>query len=133
MLDHRVLHGHLHNLPFAGGLALPQCRQDADRRVNARARVANVGAGPGRRFSRPSGDGHGAASGLGDHIEALVVSVGPVGPKALYSGQYDPGIDLTQDVVAQAQPLQGARPLVLRHHVALLDQPGRKSLFPVPV
>ena len=61
-----------------------------------------------------------AAHGLGDHVEAHVILVGTF-PEALDLRVDDPGIDLLDDVVAEAQPLDGAGGEILDHDVGLLQ------------
>ncbi len=48
--------------------------------------------------------------------------------KALDLGKYDPGVDLAQPLIVEAQPGEGARRHVLDHHVGALDQLHQQRL-----
>ena len=78
-----VLHRHLDDLAFSGGLTLPQRGQYSDDRVHAGPGVANVDARPDRRTAWESGCAEGAARGLRHRVEALVSAVRAVGAKPL--------------------------------------------------
>src|SRR5262249_14956461 len=120
-VDHGVLHGHLDVLAAARALALVQGGQDADGAVKAGARVADGRAGLERLGLRGAGQAERAADRLGDHVEAHVVLVRPLA-EALDLRVDDPRVDLLDDVVAEAQPLDGAGREVLDHDVGLLEQ-----------
>ena len=75
-----------------------------------------------RRSSGFAGHGDGAAGGEGYHIEALIVAVRAVGAESLDPSQNNSGVDLGQNVVAEAEAFHGAGPHVLGHYVAFSDQ-----------
>ena len=64
---------------FAVTLALPECGEDADRGLHARAGVADGGGGLERRRVVGAGHGHRAAGRLRHHVEALGVGPGTGG------------------------------------------------------
>jgi len=76
-----------------------------------------VGPGFGLRCAR---EAQGSADGLRDHVEAHVVLVGAFA-EALDLRVDDPGIDLPDNVVAEAQTLDGAGGEILDHDVGLLQ------------
>src|SRR5262249_1695409 len=59
--------------------------------------------------------------GLRDHVEALVLAVGPVVAEALHGEIDQPWVQGRQRVIAEAHLFHPAGRLVLGHHVGLLD------------
>ena len=83
VLQLRVLHRDLHPAAAAGGVALEERAQDADRQQHAGAGVAEGRARLARAPVALAGDRHRAAAGLGDHVEGEVVLVGAALAEAL--------------------------------------------------
>ena len=120
-VDHRLLHRDFDALAATGGLALQQRGQDADRHVQPGAGVADGRAGlEGRRRARRWCQG--AADRLGDHVEGQEVAVRTVWRETLDLGVDDARIDALDLVVAEAEALDDARPVVLDEDVGVLDQ-----------
>ena len=120
-IDDGVLHRDLQDLSLAGAFSLPQGGHDAEGRVDSRACVADRRAGLGRGTARLACERHGAADGLRDHIEALVVLVGAIGAEPLDSREDNPRVDAAQRVIAEAKPFQRSRRHILRDDVTLPD------------
>src|SRR5206468_6002901 len=120
-IRHGVLHRHLDALTHARRLPLPQRGHHAERRVDPGAGVTDRRARLERGRAREAGHAHGAAGGLRDHVERLVVGVGAVRPEALDREVDQARIELRERVVAEAVLLQRARGLILGDHVGLLD------------
>ena len=89
--------------------------------MDAGACVADGGAGLEGHAVGIAGGGHGAAGGLGDHVEGLVVAVGAVGTEALDASHDDAWVNLLEDVVAQTKALHGAGGHILGDDVSLAD------------
>ena len=79
----------------------------------------SVGPGLDRTAVGLAADAHHAAHGLGDHVEGQVVLERAALAEAFHLGVDDAGIDLGDDIVAEPQPLDGARREVLHEHVGL--------------
>src|SRR5262249_58320329 len=88
IVQHRVLHRHLQAPALAGGAALVEGAQDADRHQHAGPGVAERGAGLDRRAVRLARDAHRAAGSLGDHVEGEVLLV-----RATLAETLDLGVD----------------------------------------
>src|SRR5271166_1534701 len=122
VVDHRVLHRDLQASALAGPVAPVERTQNADRHQHAGARVAKGGARLDRRPARLAGDAHRAAGGLGDHVEGEVLLVGAAFAEALDLAIDDTGVELPDDIIAAAQPLDRAGRHVLDRHIRLLQQ-----------
>ena len=120
VVQHRVLHRHLEAPALAGGAALVERAEDADRHHHAGAGVAERNAGPDRRPVRLAGDAHRAAGGLRDHVEGEVLLVGAALAEALDLGIDDAGVQRADRVIAEPQPLDRSGRHVLDHDVGLL-------------
>ncbi len=121
-VHHRLLLGDLHLLAHAGGLALDDGGEDADRGVQPRAGVGQAADGLGRRAVGRAGHAHGARHRLGDPLEALVVRVRPAAAEALHGGRDQPRVERVQRLPAEAEPVHRARAHVLDQHVGGLHQ-----------
>src|SRR5712691_3342144 len=119
-VDDRILHGHLDLLTVAGTLALVQGGQDANGAVQPRARVADRWSRLEWLRLRRTREAQSPSHGLGDHVKAHVVLVWPL-TEALDLCVDDAGIDLPDDVVAEAQPFDSAGGKILDHDVGLLQ------------
>src|SRR5215831_16513968 len=128
VVDHGLLHRHLDPLADAGALALVERGQDPDGAVQAGACVADRGPRLERRPVQTAGEAQGAAGRLADGIEAGEPAEGPVRSVALDLRVDDPRVDLTQRVVAETQPLDGAGSQVLDEHVGFGDQSEDEAL-----
>ena len=82
-VHHAVHHRHLDVLPLAGFLRLAQRREQPDRQMQPRARVADLRAGDERRAVGHAGRAHRAAHRLGHVLVGLEVGVGPARTEAL--------------------------------------------------
>src|SRR6267154_5046211 len=122
VVDHRVLHRDLQPPPLAALLPLVQRAENADRHQHAGAGVAEAWAGLHRRAVTVAGDAGRAAGGLRDHVEGEVFLVGAAGAEALHLAIDDPGLELLDLVIAEAQPLDRARRHVLDRDIGLLQQ-----------
>ena len=67
-----------------------------------------------------AGNAHDAAGRLRDHVEGQRVLVGSAGAKALHLRVDDARVDSADHVVAEPQPLNGARREILHHDVGTL-------------
>src|SRR6266542_2642278 len=92
-IDDDILLGDLDALPHARRVPLNESGEDADRRVEAGAGVAETGLGADRRSVRCAGEAHDAPHRLGDHLEAVVTGVGAVTAEALDRGGDDARVD----------------------------------------
>ena len=80
----RILHSHLHYLSLSGGLALPQRRHNAQCGVYAGPSISYCGTWMRGWVTGPACNSHGTASGLSDHIKALVLGVGAVSAESFH-------------------------------------------------
>src|SRR5215470_10240551 len=122
VVDHRVLHRHLQPVAFAGAVTLAQRGKDADGHQHPGAGVAKGRSRLDRRPVAVAGDAGRAARRLCDHVEGEVFLVRAAGAKALDLAIDDPRVQLPDDVVAQAQPLDRAGRHVLDGDVGLFQQ-----------
>src|SRR5579875_546964 len=131
VIDDAFLHRHLDVLALAGELPLIERGQDADRAMQPGAGVADRQTGLDRPAVGLAGDRHRPAGRLRDHVEGEIVPVRPVIAEALDLGIDDPGIDLSDLVVAEAEPLDDPGREIFDKDVGLLDQPAdqRAPLF----
>ncbi len=131
VMQHRVLHSDLQPTALAGGAALVERAQDADRHHHAGAGVTERRAGPNRRAVGLAGDAHGAARGLRDHIEGEVLLVRAPFAEALDLAIDDAGVDGADRVIAKADALDRAGRHVFDHDIGsprhVLDQ--RQAAF----
>ena len=104
----------------AGALALVQGGQDADGAVQPGARVADGRSGLEGLGLECAREAQGSTRGLSDHVEAHVVLVWTLA-KTLDLRVDQAGIDLPDNVIAEAQPLDGAGGEILDHDVGLLQ------------
>jgi hypothetical protein len=96
--------------------------QDADRGEETGIDVGDRIAGFHRRTARFAGDGHQAGEALRDQIEAAAVAERSIETISRHRAVDEPGVDLRQHVVAQAQLLQRASAVVLGQHVRVTNQ-----------
>src|SRR4029077_16898428 len=73
------------------------------------------------------GTDHSALS-LEDEVERRAVAVGPVLAEAGDRAVDDAGVPLARGLVAEPEPREGAHPVVLQHHVALVHEPKEETL-----
>src|SRR5205807_282372 len=92
-VDHGLLHGDFDALAAPGELALVQRGQDADRGMQAGARVADRQARLQRPPVRLAGGAHRAANRLSDHVERQELLVRTAGCEAFDLGVDDARID----------------------------------------
>src|SRR5262245_35630350 len=85
--------------------------------MNACAGVADGGARLEWLSFWRARDTHRTTSCLGDHVEALVARVRSVGTKPLDLSVDDPWVELTHDVIAQAQFLNRAWTIVFDEYI----------------
>ena len=78
-----------------------------------------VGAGLEGDAIGVAGGGHGPACGLGNHVEGLVVAVGTIGAETFDTGHDDAGVNLLENIVAEAEAFHGTGGHVLGNDVAL--------------
>ena len=97
--------------------ALVQRAQDGDRHQHAGPGIAEGDAGPRRRTVLFAGDAERASARLGDHVEGKVLLEGAALAEALDLRVDDAAVDRLDDVIGQAQSLDGAGGEVLYHHV----------------
>src|SRR2546427_5179371 len=89
-VDHRVLHGDLDLLAFAGRVALHERGEDPDHAVHPGARVADGRPDVGRRAVGEPGDAHGPAHRLRDRLVALVGAIPPARPRYPHARGHQP-------------------------------------------
>ena len=119
VVQHRVLHRHLQPPAVAGGAALVEGAEDADRHHHAGAGVAERRAGPDRRPVRLAGDAHRAAAGLRNHVEGEVFLVRAAFAETFDLAIDDAGVDRTDRVIAEADALDRAGRHVLDHDIGM--------------
>src|SRR6266404_1928444 len=110
----------LHPRTAAGGVALKERAQDADRQQHAGAGVAEGRARLARAPVELAGDRHRAAAGLGDHVEGEIVLVGAALAEPLDLGIDEAWVQGMQFLPAQPQPLDRAGCEVLDEYISLL-------------
>ena len=104
----------------ASGLQLVRIRRaDAGDREDARVDVGDRIAGLDRRRARLAGDRHEPGESLRDEIEAALVGERAVAAVARDRAVDEPGIRRGKHVVAEAELLQRAAPVVLGQHVGV--------------
>jgi hypothetical protein len=119
----------IHALAFAGLQLSRIGGHDAEGRQDPRGYVGDRRADFHRRPSMPfAGDRHQAGHALRDEVEAAAVGIGPGPPEAGHLAVDEPGIVPTQRLVAEAEPLHRALPIILDHHVRLAQKPPQRVL-----
>src|SRR5215472_6141095 len=121
VIDHAVLHRTADQLALAGELALIERTKDADRSVEASAGVADRRTRLDRAAVGLASDRHCTPGRLRDHVKGEVILIGAILAEALDRDIDDPGVDLADDVVAKAEPLDDAGGEILGKHVGLFD------------
>ena len=119
---HGIHQGHIHLLAQAGLLLVHQSGQNAHRHVQGAQHVAQGGSGAGSGTAGPAAGAHEAAHGLADDIIAGTLAQGAGVAEAGNRAVDDAGVDLFQNIIAQAQLFHGAGAVVLQNHVGLLHQ-----------
>ena len=109
-------------------LAVVEGRHRAQSPEGRGERVAEADPHPRRRPVGEAGDVPDTAHRLADGPEPRLVPVRPRLPVPGYAHHDETGIDLAQVLVAEAPPLQGARPEVLDDHVGARDEPAGELL-----
>src|SRR5215472_14148503 len=121
VIDDAVLHRALDPLALTGELPLIECGKHADRSVEAGAGVADRRTRLDRAAVGLASDRHGTPGRLRDHVKGQVILIGAILAEALDRDIDDPGVDLADDVVAKAEPLDDAGGEILGKHVGLFD------------
>src|SRR6516165_5729530 len=121
-VEHAVLHGAEHALPASGAGALIERADDAERKVQTGAAVADLRAGDERRTLAEAGGGGGAARALRDVLVDLAILVG-AGAEALDRGHDHARIGLVNVLPGQPHAVERAGREIFHQHVAVLDQP----------
>ena len=129
VVGHRLLHRQLDPLPHAVALPLPERRQHPDRRLHARARVADGRARLERHPLRRARQRHRAARRLRHHVERLGVRPRPARAETLDGAVDQLRVQLAQRFVAQTQTLHRPQREILHHDVEVGHQP-QKNLAP---
>ena len=119
---HRIHQSHIHLFTQAGLLLVHQSGQNAHRHVQGAQHVAQGGSGAGSGTAGPAAGAHEAAHGLADDIIAGTLAQGAGVAEAGNRAVDDAGVDLFQNIIAQAQLFHGAGAVVLQNHVGLLHQ-----------
>src|SRR5665213_2741333 len=120
-IEHAVLHCHIDFLAAAGAGALIERRDNAEREMQARARIADLRAGDQRRpVAETSGRGR-AAGALRDVFIDLAVLVG-TRAEALDRGDDDARVDLVDALPGETHTVERAGREILNQHVALFNQ-----------
>ena len=120
--DHAVHQTHVHPLPFAGNGAGVDCGKDADGYMKPAQNITQRRTGTGGLSALGTGDGHHTAHGLSQDIIARTQVVGTVAAKARDRRIDDAGIDLLQDIIAQAQLVHHAGAVVFHHDIRFFDK-----------
>ena len=111
---------------LAGCVALVEGADDAEAEEHAGAGVADRRAGLDRPAVDLAGDAHRAAAGLRDRVEAQPLLVRAACAEAFYLGIDDAWVEFADDIIAEAQPLDGAGREVLGEDIGfaghVLDQ-----------
>src|SRR5262249_28914031 len=121
-VEHAVLHSAEDALTAPGADALVKRAHDAEREVQPRSAVADLGTGDQRRPLAKAGGGGRAAGALGDVLVDLAILVRP-GAEALDRGHDHARIGLVDVLPGQSHPVERAGGEILHQHVAVLDQP----------
>ena len=121
-VHHAVHHRHLDVLADARALGLPERREQADREMQPRSRVADLRAGDERRTVGHAGGAHRAAHGLRDVLVGLEIGVRPARSEALDRAQHDLRVDLADLLPRKAEAVEHARSEILHDDVALLEE-----------
>src|SRR6185295_8998365 len=121
-VEHAVLHGSEHLLTAAGAGALIKRGADAERQMEAGARVADLRARDERRPFAEAGGGCRAAGTLRNILVDLAVLVG-TGAEALHRRYDHARIGLVDVVPGQPHAVERTGSEILHQHVAMLDQP----------
>src|SRR5215468_4165356 len=127
VIDHAVLHRAADQLALASELALIKRTKDADRSVEAGARVAYRRTRLDRAAVGLAGDRHGTPGRLRDHVKGKVILVGAVVAEALDRDVDDTGVDFADDVVAKTEPFDDAGGEILGEDIGLFDQPAQNG------
>src|SRR6185503_16675501 len=116
-----VLHRGEYALTIPGGLALIECRDDAQRQVQPRTAITYLRTGHQRRPIIEAGGRCGAAGTLRNVFVYLAILVGPRA-EALHRGDNHPGSELLDALPRESHAIQRAGGEVLDQHVAGFHQ-----------
>ena len=120
-IEDAILHGAGDLLADAGGLALVECSDDAEREMQARPRVADLRARHERRAIPESGGGRRAAGALRDVLVDLAILVGSRA-EALYGSDDHLGVQRVNALPREAHAIEHAGAEILHEHVARRDE-----------
>ena len=109
-------------LPLAGALAHEQGQHDAVGRKHGGEEIDDGAADEHRAAERASLRRGDAGHRLQHLVETGLARQRPLGPVPRNAAVDDPGLSLPQVVIADLQPLGGARTEILDHHVRLAHQ-----------
>ena len=128
-VEHTVLHGAQHSLAAAGTEALVERADDAEREMQAGARIADLRGGDQWRAVAKAG-GRGRAAGALRHVLVdLAVLVG-TGPEAFHRGDDHARIELVDMLEGEPHAVERARREIFHQHIAGLHQPIEDFLAP---
>src|SRR5262245_9942293 len=128
VVQHRIAHGDLDMLAPARAHALVESGEDAHGAQHAGAGISNRRSWPDGRSVRMAVDAHGAAHGLGDHVERQIAGVRALRRETLDLREDQARVDLAEPRIVEAEPREGAGGHVLDHHVGLRDHPPQQRL-----
>src|SRR5262250_213703 len=121
-------HRHVDSLAAARPLLHAQGERDAVSRVHPRRHVRDGRAAAHAVRARLAGDGDHPALRLEDEIESGAVPIRAVLTEAGDGAIDDAGVSLARHLIAEAEALEGARAIVLEHHVRALHEPEEELL-----
>ena len=122
IVGHRLLHGELDLLAFAGAQPLDVGGEDGHGGLHPGAGIAGGGARHHGRAIRFAGDGKGAGRGLRHHVHGTVAGVRAAQAEALDAGIDESRVHSAQGVVADVQPFDDAGAVVLHEDIELRRQ-----------
>jgi len=127
-VHHRVHHRHFDILTLARLFGMAQRRQQADREVQPRSRVAYLRAGDERRPVRNPGGAHRAAHRLGDVLVGLELGVGSGRAETLDRAHDDARIELVNLLPGETEAVEHARAEVLHDDVHFFSRSTNTAL-----
>src|SRR5690606_28577862 len=130
-IDHGFLHRHADALAPPGATALIEGAQDADRAVQAPAGGGDPGTRPPRDAARLSGGRDSPADRLSDHVEGRGLGIFAVLREALDLRVDDPGIELRDSLVVEAQTLDHPGGIVLYEDIRIADKRTQDLFAPL--
>src|SRR5579862_2471143 len=126
-IEHTVLHGAEHSLAAARADALVKSADDAKRKMQASAAVADLSAGDERRPFAEAGGRRRTAGALRHVLVDLAILVG-AGAEAFHRGDDHAWICLVDVVPGQPHAIERARREILYQHIAMLHQASENFL-----